>query len=732
MQLKGAIRRSVHGSVVAVAAALALGFLGAAEAAHATCIDYAQFMRTRSTLALAGAPWKVTIGNGMAYVAVGIGGMRIVDYSDPAAPLLLGSVTAIADAREIAVSQRYAYVADAGGSLKVVDITNPQLPMIVGGVTIPGTPYAIAINGSYAYVAAGATGLHVVDIRNPAVPSVVGSLDTVGSARSVALKGAYAYIADGDYGLVIVDITIPSNPVRRGNWNSPARSEGVAVAGAYAYIADNTSGLRVVDVSNPDVPILVASADTPGTAYDVALLDNHAIVADYNYGVHVVDISNSLAPRSEGRIATTGGVVGVEVTGGFVFAADVSLGFMTIAAPTPTPPPVTGIYDSPGYVRGVSVVPPYAYIADAGYLRVVDISDPDSPTLVESANTRGIARDVAYANGYAYVTSAEYGLSVVRLTIPGNPLIVNELDTPGSALAIDMAGDHVYIADGYSGLFIANVANPALPQHVATVPASLYTHDVCVSGGYAYLADAYYLSIVDISTPGSAHVVGQTDLNELVTPTGVDVEGTLAYVAGGVFGLYVVDIADPTDPTLIGSIPLPFEVRNLVVRAGTAYLTDEGGMIQIVDVSHPSAPRLLNEAYIGVAQGPFDATEDGVFVPVGLTGMVVMPIQCEAVAATDGPTGLAAGLVLAAWPNPTTGSIAIRFVSSHGQRVSVDVYDMAGRRVRRLVDAEMGDGGQETWWDGLDDRGRRVASGVYTVTARTPRGAATERVVMIR
>lgn len=54
--------------------------LGAAEAAHATCIDYAQFMRTRSTLALAGAPWKATIGNGMAYVAVGIGGMRIVDY----------------------------------------------------------------------------------------------------------------------------------------------------------------------------------------------------------------------------------------------------------------------------------------------------------------------------------------------------------------------------------------------------------------------------------------------------------------------------------------------------------------------------------------------------------------------------------------------------------------------------------------------------------------------------
>lgn len=80
--------------------------------------------------------------------------------------------------------------------------------------------------------------------------------------------------------------------------------------------------------------------------------------------------------------------MGVAVTGGFVFAADVSLGFMTIAAPTPTPPPVTGTYDSPGYVRGVSVVPPYAYIADAGYLRVVDISDPDSPTLVESANTR--------------------------------------------------------------------------------------------------------------------------------------------------------------------------------------------------------------------------------------------------------------------------------------------------------------------------------------------------------
>jgi len=41
------------------------------------------------------------------------------------------------------------------------------------------------------------------------------------------------------------------------------------------------------------------------------------------------------------------------------------------------------------------------------------------------------------------------------------------------------------------------------------------------------------------------------------------------------------------------------------------------------------------------------------------------------------------------------------------------VYDVAGRRVRSLVDAAVVAGHHEVVWDGRDERGREVSSGVY-------------------
>jgi serine protease len=43
------------------------------------------------------------------------------------------------------------------------------------------------------------------------------------------------------------------------------------------------------------------------------------------------------------------------------------------------------------------------------------------------------------------------------------------------------------------------------------------------------------------------------------------------------------------------------------------------------------------------------------------------------------------------------------------------VYDLAGRVVRRLMDEVVPAGRQEASWDGKDDRGRQVSSGVYLV-----------------
>ncbi len=69
---------------------------------------------------------------------------------------------------------------------------------------------------------------------------------------------------------------------------------------------------------------------------------------------------------------------------------------------------------------------------------------------------------------------------------------------------------------------------------------------------------------------------------------------------------------------------------------------------------------------------------------------------------------------LSVGPNPFNPSIEIFFLAPEDRcRVSIDIFDMSGRRVRRLVRDVFDRGRHSVRWDGDDGSGRNVASGVY-------------------
>jgi hypothetical protein len=64
-------------------------------------------------------------------------------------------------------------------------------------------------------------------------------------------------------------------------------------------------------------------------------------------------------------------------------------------------------------------------------------------------------------------------------------------------------------------------------------------------------------------------------------------------------------------------------------------------------------------------------------------------------------------------PNPFNPHTEIRYSITAPGRVRLDVYDVNGRLIRRLVDHVQSAGEHRVAWTGTDDRGRPVASGVY-------------------
>ena len=80
----------------------------------------------------------------------------------------------------------------------------------------------------------------------------------------------------------------------------------------------------------------------------------------------------------------------------------------------------------------------------------------------------------------------------------------------------------------------------------------------------------------------------------------------------------------------------------------------------------------------------------------------------------DSPPGAAVTVELQQnAPNPFNPETSIRYSLEHDSFVQLCVLDARGRLVRRLLDEFVEAGDRSVSWDGRNDAGRQVASGVY-------------------
>lgn len=84
------------------------------------------------------------------------------------------------------------------------------------------------------------------------------------------------------------------------------------------------------------------------------------------------------------------------------------------------------------------------------------------------------------------------------------------------------------------------------------------------------------------------------------------------------------------------------------------------------------------------------------------------------------------------YPNPFNPVTNIRFAVPAKDYVSLTVYDVAGRVVKRIISRELAANVYAAAWDGTDSRGQNVASGVYFYKLVAGPHVATRKMVLIR
>lgn len=94
---------------------------------------------------------------------------------------------------------------------------------------------------------------------------------------------------------------------------------------------------------------------------------------------------------------------------------------------------------------------------------------------------------------------------------------------------------------------------------------------------------------------------------------------------------------------------------------------------------------------------------------------------------TDAPTAFS----FTHAPNPARDGGALRFRLPSAERVELSLYDLAGRRIARLVNATLDGGEHSVSWPRTDDHGRRVAAGVYLARIKAGSVERTLNVVLV-
>lgn len=85
-----------------------------------------------------------------------------------------------------------------------------------------------------------------------------------------------------------------------------------------------------------------------------------------------------------------------------------------------------------------------------------------------------------------------------------------------------------------------------------------------------------------------------------------------------------------------------------------------------------------------------------------------------------------------AYPNPFNPVTSIGYTMVTGGFAEIAIYDVRGRLVRTLVSGNAAVGYNEAVWDGRDDSGGRVASGVYLYQLRAGSVVETKKMVMLK
>jgi hypothetical protein len=517
------------------------------------------------------------------------------------------------------------YAGTSQDDLLIFDISDPQHPSLAGRLELPAPAGLTIINDSFAYLSFNLGDTYLLDISDPLHPQLEEIVPGV-SPSGGQINGQYLYQVNWNV-LNILNVSDPLHPTLVTSYTNSIGIESFAVEGDYAYLqwldyVPGPSGnvwfgnLRILDVSSlpaisdtfliegyPGLPSQLRSMELlDGKLYGYDIVCGHATTPCSEY-LNSVDVSNPLSPTLELQHLyfiehEMFGFRQVGVSPGKVYAStyDQLLRFDPQSSSL-----LDGFHSWSGGQVGVENQ--RAFVNADGYgIVTVDISDPTqpqvsgiyTPSLIYIPNRAYVGQLALYGPyAYALVKGVNLGTWHIETLDLARPDDIQRSAWFTDFLMAPETIHHGYLYGNdyqdYETFQILDLGDPVGPLVASQLPSSsmvafaLHGHHLY---GRRYASDS--IQIYDIANPSDPELVGS-----------FDVIGAGDHFAAGAGVLYIAtaeevlcyDLADPDDPDLAGSIPLgESQVLEQMHAEGERLVLVLNKEVRVLQLNDPSQP----------------------------------------------------------------------------------------------------------------------------------------------
>ena len=406
--------------------------------------------------------------------------------------------------------------AGAGDSLYVFSLAKPLEPELLGQVSGVVAARQVAVQNAFAYVTAREGGLWIVDCTDPAKPRIRSRFDTCELATGVDVAGDVCFCGQRQNGVEFIDISDPDRP-RHIAMRKTGESQSVLYRDGWLYSGEWGVG-----------QVTVFDAHDMRNVREVTRVDLHG----YGDGLWMQgDTLFAARGHHSKHRKVSGGVMTAEMKryGESVEGGGMGHGLDVFDIADPASPKRVGELDYPPfYLRGLDM---WTVRTSGGLLVAaqthnglfaVDISDRTAPKVLDRwtcPNPKYPDRpsdcvgSVAIGDGAVYAAVNGAGLFVLpcararKVTFEKGRLPINasfrepypvETDAwhvwkpkdVGQCRALALKGDVVYAACGDAGLYALRI----LPENagfeeLAKLPRHERVYDACVKGDRLYTAE---------------------------------------------------------------------------------------------------------------------------------------------------------------------------------------------------------------------------------------------------